>query len=162
MCIYTHRHAHKLTSNACTVLNKHSTSVGTPYDPNQALQTAPRDVNIVGKPRRPCAFLSEFIRKRRHWEIQIEAHLKNLLFGRHCSFPAEVIREALGGACGSFQGLAEGCSPPQGSASPGASGLLASHTRALSHLFCFCVSSSTEHSCLWISDPASAKIRFKG
>lgn len=122
--------------------------MSTPYDPNQALQTAPRDVNIIGKPRKSCAFLSECLRKCRLWEIQIKAHLKNLLFGRHCSFSAEVIRGALGGACGSFQELAEGCSPLQGSASPGASGLLTSHTRALSQLFCFCVPSSPEHSSL--------------
>lgn len=94
---------------------------------------------------------------------KFKVHLKNLLFDGHCSFSAEVIRETLGGTCGSFQELAEGCSLLQGSASLGASGFLASHTRTLSQLFCFCVPSSSENSSLWISDSTSqAKIRFKG
>lgn len=57
--IYTHWHAHKLTLNACTLMNEYTTSVSTPYYLNQALQTAMRDENITGKQRKSNTFLSE-------------------------------------------------------------------------------------------------------
>lgn len=117
--IYTHKHAHKLTPNGCTVLNEHSTSVGTPYDPNQALQTILRDVNIIGKPRRSRAFPSEFIRKGRHWEIQIKAHLKKSAFWTTLQLSSRSHQGGPWWCMWLFPGAGRGMLPSPGLSQPG-------------------------------------------
>lgn len=106
-CLYIYLYTQACTQIDFKCMNMPPTSVSTPYDPNQALQTPQRDVNIIVKPRRSSAFLSQSLRKCIHsfskGNSNPRASKKSAFFGWQCSFSAEVISKALGGACGSFR-----------------------------------------------------------
>lgn len=109
-CLYIYLYTQACTQIYFKCMSMSPTSVSTPYDPNQALQTPPRDVSIIVKPRRSSAFLSESLRKCTHsfskGNSNPSASKKSALFWltlQLFSFSAEVISEALVGACGSFR-----------------------------------------------------------
>lgn len=87
--------------------------------PQSSPSNSPEDVNITGKPTRSRAFLSEFLRKCRHWEIQIKARLKKSDFWTTLQLSSRSHQGGPWWCMWLFPGAGRGMFPSPGLSQPG-------------------------------------------